>query len=238
MTRAITMLVVAKAPVAGSAKTRLCPPLLPEQAAEVAAAALIDTLDAVEDYLERRRAVAAVIALTGDLSAAAHGAALRHRIAPAPPRVDPLWRVILQRGNGFGERLTNAHIDAAGFGATFQIGMDTPQVTPELLREGVDTLGQSGVDAVIGPAVDGGWWSLGLRQASMARVLRRVPMSRTDTLELTLQALWRAGLRVAMLPTLTDVDTAADAATVAALAPDTRFAQTWRAATSRPVVRS
>ena len=105
--------------------------------------------------------------------------------------------------------------DAAGRGPVLQIGMDTPQLTGDLMAEARDALFRRGVDAVVGPASDGGWWSLGLRNAQMTRALFDVPMSTSDTCELTIRALRADGLRVALLPMLTDVDTFADAIEVA-----------------------
>ena len=77
---------------------------------------------------------------------------------------------------------------------------------------------------MLGPAADGGWWALGLRDPRAAAAIAGVPTSRDDTGERTVHALRAAGLRVGLLPELTDVDTAADAAVVARLAPGTRFA--------------
>jgi glycosyltransferase A (GT-A) superfamily protein (DUF2064 family) len=105
--------------------------------------------------------------------------------------------------------------------------MDTPQVTPGLLSDVADAL--SGHDAVLGPAEDGGWWVLALRDPAAARVLAGVPMSRPDTHDLTREALLGRGLTVAPAPVLRDVDTAADAAGVAAVSPATRFARAWAA---------
>ena len=69
--------------------------------------------------------------------------------------------------------------------------MDTPQVTPELLGA-LRPARLTDADAVLGPAVDGGWWALGLRDRAHARVLASVPMSTPDTGRLTLAALRRA----------------------------------------------
>lgn len=217
MMAAGTVLVVAKAPVAGLVKTRLCPPLLPQQAADLAAAALLDTLAAAN----RHRTV---VALHGSIAAAERRRAVGAALLGCT--------VIRQRGPSFGDRLAAAHVDAAadGIHPVLQVGMDTPQLTPSLLRGAFDTLADPSVDAVLGPAADGGWWALGLTSAADARVLRDVPMSRPDTGALTRAALVSLGLRVAMLPVLTDVDTATDAEEVAASAPATCFARAWQRA--------
>jgi hypothetical protein len=196
------LLVMAKSPVPGQVKTRLCPPLTPEEAAEVAAAALLDTLDAV---LATPGAVP-VVALAGVVRREDVRDALAECL------------VIPQRGGTFADRLANAHADVARFGMpVLQIGMDTPQVRPELLESCAEF-----EDAALGFALDGGWWALGLRDPLWAEVLREVPMSRADTGVRTLEAL--LGLRVRTLPMLSDVDTMVDARAVAAQVPGSRFA--------------
>jgi len=217
---------MAKSPVAGSAKTRLCPPATPAQAARVAAAALLDTLAAVT-------AVDAtpIVALAGDLRAAVH----RRRIEAALAACV----VIAQHGDGLGERLAHAHAEAAGRGGpVLQIGTDTPQVTAPLLRTAMARL--AGADAVLGMAADGGWWALGLHEPAPAGTLWTVPMSCADTGVRTLAALRGLGLRVEALPVLRDVDTMADAVVVATATPGTRFAAavaalTYREPPRRPV---
>jgi uncharacterized protein len=203
------LLVVAKAPVAGLAKTRLCPPATADEAAEIAAAALLDTLDAVLAVED----ITPVVAFTGDLRQAAK----RHEIAQALSRTT----VILQRGDNLAERLANAHKDVARLGPVLQIGMDTPQVTPQLLAGGLDRLRD--LDAVIGYAADGGWWALGLRDPLEAEALRHVPMSRDDTGDRTYEAL--SHLRIGHLPVLSDVDTMADAVQVAGTMATGRFTE-------------
>ncbi|MFD5830174.1 DUF2064 domain-containing protein [Lentzea sp. NPDC060358] len=196
------LLVMAKSPVPGQAKTRLCPPLSLEEAAEVAAASLLDTLSAV---LATPGAVP-VVALAGVVRREDVRDALAECV------------VVPQRGATFAERLVHAHADVARFGMpVLQIGMDTPQVTPELLG----SCAEFG-EAALGFARDGGWWALGLRDPLRASVLRDVPMSRADTGARTLEAL--RGLRVRTLPVLSDVDTMDDARAVAADVPGGRFA--------------
>lgn len=212
------LLVVAKAPVAGFAKTRLASTVGTRVAARLAAAALLDTVDSA-------RAVpgaTVVCALTGDLTAAERADeltdALRHCV------------VFPQRGATFADRLVHAHADvAARFPGwpVLQVGMDTPQLLPPLLTGALARLRDT--DAVLGLAADGGWWALGLRRPTDAHVLATVPMSRPDTGSRTLAALRTAGLRVEHLPMLSDVDTMADAILVATQAPESRFARTFAA---------
>ncbi len=208
------LLIVAKAPVPGFAKTRLCPPATPGQAAAIAAAALLDTLEAAVTTPGAH----VVVALTGDLSKAARAT----EIFAALEKTE----VIPQRGDGFDVRLSNAHADTAARRPgvpVVQIGMDTPQVTPESLAAAAEAL--TAADSVLGLAEDGGWWALGLRDPLHAKALAGVPMSRSDTGRETLRALAEVGLRPAALPALSDVDTIADARRVAAALPGSRFAR-------------
>ena len=202
-----TILVLAKAPVPGQVKTRLCPPATPGEAARIAAASLLDTLDTT-------RGRCTVVALVGSLADAERRAEVRAALAHC--------RVVPQRGATFAARLVAAHADAGGSGPVIQLGMDTPQLDEALLDEAGRALGSC--DAVLGPARDGGWWALGVHDPRHARVLADVPMSTPDTGALTLRALHAAGLRVTLLPELSDVDTMEDAERVAAVAPGSRFA--------------
>ncbi|MGC4868511.1 TIGR04282 family arsenosugar biosynthesis glycosyltransferase [Micromonospora sp. DT53] len=207
------LLLVAKAPVSGLAKTRLCPPADPTQAARVAAASLLDTLAAV-------RATAStipVLAHTGRFADAEYGAELTAALAG--------WHLLPQRGATFADRLANAHADTAtAFPGrpVLQIGMDTPQVRPALLTTALELLAEH--EAVFGPALDGGWWTLGLREPTYASALRDVPMSTDDTGRRTLAALRGHGLHPAILPVQRDVDDWSSALAVAADLPGTRFA--------------
>ncbi|MEU7905744.1 DUF2064 domain-containing protein [Actinoplanes sp. NPDC049118] len=198
------LLVLAKTPVPGRVKTRLCPPCTPEQAAEIAAAALADTLTTVTATPGVRRR----LVVEGD--------------HPAPPG----WGRTAQRGTTLGQRLAHGYADTRIAGvASLLIGMDTPQVSAGLLAAAVERLDDDAADAVLGLAEDGGWWALGLRDPAHGQAIRDVPMSTPDTGARTLAVLRARGLRVAQLPALRDVDTWADAQAVAALCTaDSRFA--------------
>ncbi|WP_292989959.1 DUF2064 domain-containing protein [Mycobacterium sp.] len=216
----VTLLIVAKAPEPGKAKTRLAATVGDQVAADIAAAALLDTLDAAA----AAPVAARVVALTGDLDAASCSTEIRRRLES--------FTVVGQRGDDFADRLANAHADAGDAGGgrpVLQIGMDTPQVSAELLTDCAERLLQ--VPAVLGPARDGGWWILGLDAPTAAEHLRGVPMSQPDTGDLTAKALRDKGIEVATVATLADVDVVDDVAAVRdACDHASRFARVTRAA--------
>ncbi len=194
----VQLLVLAKAPVPGRVKTRLCPPLTPAGAAAVAEAALLDTLDVVRAVDVARR----VLVLDGTYAAAGF---------TVQPQVDGPMDV----------RLAAAFDDADPDLPALLIGMDTPQLTVELLRLAVTALSLH--RSVLGPADDGGWWALGLQRPD-GGLLRGIATSRDDTGARQRERLEQAGLAPHALPPLRDVDTITDAQAAAAIAPDGRFA--------------
>ena len=196
-----TLMVIAKEPLPGAVKTRLCPPCTPIEAARLAEAALIDTLAAMAGAHTPRR----LVVLEG-----AAGAWLQ-----------PGFDVTRQRGVGLSQRLEAAFEDCAGAG--FVVAMDTPQVSSALLNDALDRLGDPGVDAVIGPTPDGGYWGIGFAAARPGAFFG-VPMSTGATLARQLERLDRLGLCTAILDQLVDVDDIDDARVVAQAAPHTRFA--------------
>lgn len=193
------LIVIAKAPVAGRVKTRLCPPCTPEQAADLARASLQDTLHAAARSSAGRR----IVVLDGEPG----------------PWLPSGFEIIPQRGDGLEERLAAAFGDVGE--AAFLVGMDTPQLTPELLDAGLAAV-TSG-DSAFGAALDGGYWGLGLRTPDAA-VFAGVPMSSSRTGVVQRAQLAMLGLHPAILPPLLDVDIFGDALAVAAEAPATRFA--------------
>ncbi len=207
------VLVVAKAPVPGQAKTRLAVSVGDDAAADLAAACFLDSLEAARSFAGTS---GVVVALTGELDRAARADDLRDALVDVT--------VVPQRGDGFADRLVNAHADV-GDGPVLQIGMDTPQVTADLLAAAAVTLTRH--DAVLGPASDGGWWVLGRHLAADVRPLATVPMSSASTYLETCAALLATGLRVAETAVLRDLDELADADRVAEAAPGSRFAAAW-----------
>lgn len=209
--KAPTIIVIAKETVPGRVKTRLHPAVTFEQAAELAAAAVADTLAVASAVPATRR----ILAFDGLVA----------------PRGAEGFEVIDQVAGDLDERLA-AVFDACS-GPTLLVGMDTPQLTAELLAP-VTERWPDDVDAWLGFANDGGFWMLALGDPR-GDLIRGVPMSRDDTGAIQLDRLLDAGLRVRLLPELVDVDTIDDAREVAAEAPNTRFAQALAGMTSGAV---
>ena len=196
-----TLVLIAKEALPGRAKTRLSPPLTLEQAAALAAACIEDTVAAIGGVPATRTVFFFEGALVPDCARE--------------------FEVILQPTGTLDERL--AYIFDELTGPTVLIGMDTPQVTAADLAPAFgDWAG--GIDAWFGPATDGGFWAIGMREPR-GDLIRGVPMSRDDTGATQLARLESAGLNVGLLGELTDVDTIAQARSVALAAPNTRFAE-------------
>ena len=206
----VQVVVIAKEPVAGTVKTRLCPPLTASGAARVAAAALADTLEVVGSTNCR----STVVAFEG------------HSEGWVPDG----FVVVPQRRGGFGERLAGAIDDAWGRTECpiLLIGMDTPQVTATDLGRAAVALLSPGVDAVLGPADDGGYWLIGLHRPAPGLFVD-VPMSTDHTASDQRRRLETLGLSCMVIHGLRDVDTISDARAVAELVPNSSFAASLRA---------
>ena len=189
--------IIAKEPRAGFVKTRLCPPCTPRQAADIAGAALLDTLDAADAVVAGLTGVDRVLLFDGD-----------------PMKwTRPGYRVVSQRGSGLASRLSNAFDD---LGPGLIVGMETPGAVP-VLADGISAL-RSGHD-VVGLAVDGGYWAIGLHCVDPV-VFDDIPMSTSSTGLAQLSRLHRLRRQVRMLPMSHDLDTIDDLSIAASHAPE------------------
>ncbi len=187
--------IIAKSPVPGRVKTRLCPPCTFERAAEIATAATIETIEAFDT-------------ITG-IASTRKAFLLDGRVQPWMPAD---FAVVAQRGDGLAERLCHGFTD---LGPGVVIGMDTPHVA-HLLGDALNHV-RHGRD-VIGLAEDGGYWMIGLSEATLERVedvFDGIPMSTSRTGARQLQRLRRLGREVALLPTARDLDTVEDLIAIA-----------------------
>ena len=186
--------VMAKAPRVGKVKTRLSPPLTLEQTAALNVRFLQDTTENL----------AAIPGSAGLISYTPAGdEALFAGLLPET------FALVLQRGEGFGERLLAAAQDvlAIGYGAVCLIDSDSPTVPARAYQQAVEALHKPGDRVVLGPSSDGGYYLIGLKQAH-AEPFTRISWSTGSVLGETLTRCREAGLEVVLLPTWYDVDDA------------------------------
>ncbi|MDF2092265.1 DUF2064 domain-containing protein [Knoellia sp. 3-2P3] len=214
----VAVVVLAKAPVPGVAKTRLAAVVGDRRAADLAAAALLDTLELCAEVFPSGFRVAALDGHLAEASRRDELAATLHE-----------WQVIDQTTGGLGERICHAlhATHRLTGGPVVLVGMDTPHLQTGILAEVAESVAATG-RPVLGPAADGGWWVLAIADPRHADGLADVPMSRPDTYARTHEAVCRVSRRVAPAPVMRDVDTVVDAAWAAAAAPRSRFARAWR----------
>jgi len=181
------LVIMAKAPVAGTVKTRLAKSIGSGEATSFYRAM---TASAVRRLTTTRR-WKSWLAVTPDRSAA-----------------EPYWPEgidIVSQGKGnLGDRMGRL-FDVLPPGPVVIIGTDIPDIEPADVAGAFKALG--GNDAVLGPAPDGGYWLIGLKRTP--RVLKpfdNVRWSSRHALQDTLANL--EGRRVALLRELNDIDTA------------------------------
>lgn len=189
-----SLIVVAKQPTPGHAKTRLCPPLTAEQAAHLYTCFLHDTLAIMRQVPGVSRTIAYLPETAGGYFRA----------------LAPDMHTMVQRGNSLGERLDHALQDALDAGAQQVVIMDSdsPTLPPSSVALAFTML-EGCADVVLGPCEDGGYYLIGLKQPQ-PRLLREVVMSTPVVVRDTLRLADEMGLRSALLPPWYDVDTAAD----------------------------
>jgi len=192
----IALAIMVKQPTPGRVKTRLCPPLTPEDAAELYRCFLLDKMAQV-----KRVGVAA------------------HYLAFTPQEAEQFFRalagasfsLVAQAGRDLGQRLDRLSTEllAAGHPGVVVIDSDTPNLPDQYLAEAIECLADGGTDAVFGPAEDGGYYLVGLRCPSPA-IFQGITWSTPVVLKQTLEKAARVGLRVHLLRPWFDVDTRAD----------------------------
>ena len=190
-----TVLIVAKAPASGRSKTRLVPPLSPQQAAALHEALLLDTLAACRAEVDDVR----ILHAAGD-------------DAPALARLAPDARLVPQSGRGLADALRLGVACHVGDGPVAIVSSDVPGLPPGSIAAAFGALGE-GADVVLGPALDGGYWLVAMREPH-DEPFRDIPWSTPAVLAVTRRRCEDAGLRVVELSPWRDVDTLVDLAFV------------------------
>ena len=193
--KSCALAVMAKAPRAGRVKTRLSPPLTPEQAAELNVCFLRDTAENL----------AGVTGAAGLISYTPVGdEALFEGLLPKS------FALVAQRGDKFGERLLAAAEDilACGFASVCLIDSDSPTVPRAAYEQAVAELAKPGDRIVLGPAADGGYYLIGMNQPHAA-VFERIAWSTAAVYAETCERALESGIEIVELPLWYDVDDAA-----------------------------
>lgn len=194
----IALGIMCKAPVSGASKTRLCPPLSAGEAAQLSRCFIADVASVL----------GAVPAEAGTRGFAVFTPAEdAHRFEGLLPAG---FGMLAQRGADLGERLLHAAEDLleAGFDGVCLINSDSPTLPVSLLAQSVSALRCDGDRLVLGPAIDGGYYLIGLKRAH-ARLFRGIAWSTAQVLAQTLAAAAALRLPTTVLPVWYDVDDAA-----------------------------
>jgi uncharacterized protein len=209
--------IMTKAPQAGRVKTRLVPPLTPEEAAELNKCFLRDTTATISTACSRRSVGDAglkpeVSASRSEATTAACGIAVYTPVGAESAYNDILptdFGLLPQRGDKFGERLYFAVEDLfkCGFDSVCLIDSDSPTVPAENFTEAVELLTTTADRVVLGPSDDGGYYLIGVKKPHR-RLFEQVDWSTERVLNQTIERATEIGLEVKLLPIGYDVDDA------------------------------
>src|SRR5262249_53112781 len=196
--------VMTKAPQAGRVKTRLVPPLTPEEAAELNKCFLRDTAAAISIACSRRRA-------GGEGKTARSSAIAVYTPVGAEPAYPALlpadFSLLPQRCDKFGEGHHFAVEDLfkCGFDSVCLIDSDSPTVPTENFAEAVELLRTREDRVVLGPSADGGYYLIGVKKPHR-HLFEQIDWSTERVLNQTIQRATKMGLQVKLLSTGYDVD--------------------------------
>ena len=215
---------MAKAPIAGEVKTRLVPPLTPDEAAALNVCFLRDMAANIETVSETE-AASGLVVYTPAGSESAFAGVLPER-----------FMFLAQRGASLGERLCNATDDLLkqGYSAVCLINSDSPTLPTSILVRAVESLATDGDRVVLGAAEDGGYYLIGLKHAHR-NLFNEIAWSTSDVLARTRQRAAEIDLPVELLPAWYDVD---DAETLNRLCQELLFTSSLNGAYSAPHTRA
>lgn len=194
------LVIFAKAPIAGQVKTRLCPPLTPDEAATLHGSFVLDTLERTKAAIAKSK-----LPLDRYLACAPSSTLVFFRILEERQGV----RLIDQVGEDLGARMAQVFeiLFARGYKRVFIVGTDTPSLPLERYQQAVAALELH--DLVLGPALDGGYYLIGLNRP-IPDLFTGIPWSTEEVLALTQNKAQTLGLKTSLLAPWRDVDTIGD----------------------------
>jgi len=215
---------MAKAPLAGEVKTRLVPPLTPDEAAALNVCFLRD-MAANLDIVSETEAASGLVVYTPAGAESAFDGVLPERFS-----------LLAQRGASLGERLCNATEDLLrqGYGAVCLINSDSPTLPGSILIRAIESLAAEGDRVVLGAAEDGGYYLIGLKHVHR-NLFNEIAWSTSDVLARTRQRAAEIDLPVELLPPWYDVD---DAETLSRLCEELLFTSSLNGAYPAPHTRA
>jgi uncharacterized protein len=215
---------MAKAPIAGEVKTRLVPPLTPQEAAALNVCFLRDMAANIESISEAKEIRGLVVYTPIGSESAFDG------VVPGG------FTLLAQRGPSLGERLCNATDDLLrqGYDAVCLINSDSPTLPASILIRAIDSLARDGDRVVLGAAEDGGYYLIGLKHAHR-NLFNEIAWSTSDVLARTKQRAAEIDLPVELLPPWYDVD---DAETLSRLCRELFFSSSSNGAYPAPHTRA
>ena len=192
----IAVAIVCKTPEAGRSKTRLSPPLRPEECAGLSACFIEDLARTIDRLVDEGGVTGCAL-----YTPVGSEEPLR-RLIPARFTIHP------QRGDGFGERLQYGAEDLlARHAGVVLLNSDSPTMPLAILRDTVAAL-RSGDNVVLSPASDGGYTLIGLSRLHV-RLFEDIPWSTSAVHRLTVERADEIGLPVVDVGGWYDVDDAA-----------------------------
>ncbi len=194
------LVIFAKAPIPGQVKTRLCPPLTPDEAATLHGSFVLD-------ILERTKVAVSKLKLPID----------RH-LACAPSATHVFFKIMEERqgvklldqvGDNLGARMNQVFktLFAQGYRQVILLGTDVPALPLDHFKQALTSLENH--DLVLGPAFDGGYYLIGLKRMA-PELFADIPWSTDQVLRLTQKNAAEIGLKASLIQPWRDVDTLAD----------------------------
>jgi uncharacterized protein len=185
-----------KVPIAGTVKTRLTPPLTPDEAGTLSTCFLRDMTTSISSLSGNETEAVAIYTPAG-------AEEILRKLMPKK------FRLVIQRGETLGERLINAATELFNeFDSVCLINSDSPTLPLKVLRTAVSLLAQQGDRVVLGPSQDGGYYLIGLKRPHR-HLFERIAWSTADVLAHTIKRAADIDLPVELLPMWYDVDDAA-----------------------------